>query len=234
MGEENHKPAYKVFLRNDKTGDLKSASATRFQHITSQDLRHWAYPDDTIVGRAADGVAEIFDFPRAPEVVDYISTQGYSIRQVDTSPLSPPDKLSELLYVSLSQNKELRHPITHGLILSTDNLILLVVNFGSDPINPDGTLPDTCTIDKITHPVIGQIRDGEPSFCVKDEELNKYLQTDDVIYHRFADLGERDVMEARAAQRAEKKAAKRRAQKEKRGRAQGLPIGERKVKSSDD
>lgn len=81
------------------------------------------------------------------------------------------------------------------------------------------------------HPVIGQIRDGEPSFSLKDEDLKKYLQTDDVIYHRFADLGERDVMEARAAERAQKKAAKRKAQKEKRSRAQGQVKGESKVES---
>jgi len=138
------------------------------------------------------------------------------------------------------------------LILGTDNLMLLVVNFGSvlnflcslhfdllakgaqDPTDPDGTLPDTLTIDKVMHPVIGRIRDGEPSFIVVAEDLKKYLQTDNVIYHRYADLVERDVKEARAAEKAEKKVAKRRAQKEKRSRAQKLVMGGMQVKSGGD
>lgn len=84
------------------------------------------------------------------------------------------------------------------------------------------------------HPVIGQIRDGEPSLSVPADDLKKYLQTDDVIFHRFADLGERDVMQARAAERAEKKAAKRRAQREKRNHGQGLVKGQMKVKFGGD
>jgi len=121
--------------------------------------------------------------------------------------------------------------ITNALILSTDNLLLLVVKLGyvqtrsplrrhladdlQDPVAPDGTLPYTFTVNEATYPIIGQIRDGEPSFNVAVEELDKYLQSDNVIYHRCTDLVKRDVKEARAVERAERKAAKRRAQKEK-------------------
>jgi len=87
----------------------------QFRYITSLDFRHWAYHHHTIIGRAAGKVAEFFDFHSPPEVLPNLSSQGYSTRPVDTSPLNPDDKLAELLYVSLAQDSDIQHPVSISL-----------------------------------------------------------------------------------------------------------------------
>lgn len=121
---------------------------------------------------------------------------------------STADQLALILFANLNGDDSIKGPISFAIISGNQKGLLLVQKMAPSVMVSD-QIPETSSVNGVSYPVIGQIRDGVPIFFGDEAMLASYLfDRRRKVYYRYCDTEQSEKEKAISAHKRQKREAR--------------------------